>query len=489
MSPSRAVRPTSSTPGRPARPSAGAVHRELGRAARKAVPRSTLGAWTAPADRPDPVATLQAQNVDRVQELVPLRFERMSASPFAFYRGGAAIMAQDLGGRPRTSLQVQLAGDAHLANFGGFATPERTMVFDLNDFDETHPGPFEWDMQRLAASFVIAGRHRGFASAEVSRLVDTLVRTYCSAMTGFSTLGLLDVWYARIQAADILERWGAGLDPARIEAFQKRLQKARARTSVGAVSRYTRVGDDGQLHIISNPPFVVPVTELLADQPSLDLHAMSQSILDSYRTTLSDDRNVLLSAFQPIDAARKVVGVGSVGTRCWITLLVATDDDNDDLVLQLKQAGPSVLESVTEPSRYANHGQRVVEGQRLMQSASDALLGWTQVTGPDGVARDYYVRQMWDWKTAANLDTIDHQAMGVYASLCGWTLARAHARTGDRQALAAYLGSGRSFVRAMQDFAESYADQNQRDYDGLLAAIAAGRVVRSHLEERTGAGA
>jgi uncharacterized protein (DUF2252 family) len=452
-----------------------ATYRAMGRAVRKAVPRTSLGAWTPPEDRQDPIATLKAQNEDRVADLVPLRFGRMSVSPFSFYRGAAAIMARDLATRPRTTLRVQLAGDAHLANFGGFATPERQMIFDLNDFDETLPGPFEWDVQRLVASFVVAGRHRGFTASECAGLVERVAMSYSNAMTSFAGRGRLDVWYARIEADDILRRWGSSVDPARVEAFQKRLDKARGRTSRRAVSRYTAVRPDGELRIVSQPPVLVPLSELV-DQQAVNIRELGTQVLEAYRQTLSDDRRMLLSGYRVVDIARKVVGVGSVGTRCWIVLMVAVDDEGDDLVLQVKEAGPSVLEAISAPSDYPQHGQRVVEGQRLMQAASDPLLGWTSVVGLDGVSRDYYVRQMWDWKTSADLETMDRTLMDVYAHLCGWTLARAHARTGDRKVLAAYLGTGRTFTTAMQEFAESYADQNQRDYEALKAAIADGSV-------------
>jgi uncharacterized protein (DUF2252 family) len=467
------------------------VLRKAGRSARKAVPRHKLGAWEAPADRADPVDILQAQNVTRVQDLVPLRFERMSVSPFTFYRGAAAIMAADLGTRPRTPLEVQLAGDAHLSNFGGFATPERTLIFDLNDFDETHPGPFEWDVERLVASFAVAGRNARLSATRISELVAAVSSSYVSAMTEFAGMDRLEVWYARMSAEDILERWGheERLTRSRVEAFNRRVAKARQKNSQRAVSRYTQVGADGQLHIISQPPLVVPVTELFSGATEGEVRALAEKVMSSYRQTLPDDRRLLLSGYSAVDMGRKVVGVGSVGTRCWISLLVAQDDASDDLVLQIKEAGPSVLESVTAPSRYPNHGQRVIEGQRLMQAAGDILLGWTRVPGADGVERDYYVRQMWDWKVSADLERFDHGAMIVYGQLCGWTLARAHARTGDRKALAGYLGTGRAFTRAMQEFADSYADQNQRDYDALMAAIDSGRVTRSNLEEDAAASA
>ena len=474
--------PSSASTGAPGAPTAQQVS---GRKARKSVPRRDLGTWEPPADRADPVSILEAQNAARAQELVPLRFERMSVSPFTFYRGAAAIMAHDLGSRPRTDLQVQLVGDAHLANFGGFATPERNLVFDLNDFDETHPGPFEWDVQRLVASFAVAARNARLSAERSSTLTETVTTSYVQAMAQFAGMDRMSVWYTRMTVDYIADRWGDDetISRRRRAMFQRRLRKARAKDSQRAVSRYTQVGPDGQLHIISQPPLVVPLTELFSHATQDEVRGLAESVIDQYRQTLPNDRAALLSGYRPVDVARKVVGVGSVGTRCWISLLVAEDDQSDDLVLQVKEAGPSVLEAVTGPSAYANHGQRVVEGQRLVQAASDILLGWARVPGLDGAMHDYYVRQMWDWKTSADLEGFEYDAMLLYAHLCGWTLARAHARTGPRKALAAYLGSGRPFTRAMTEFAESYADQNQRDYDALIAAIESGRVHRSHVEE------
>lgn len=457
--------------------------RDLGKGARKAVARAQLGAWQPHEGREDPVEILQRQARTRLPDLIPLRYERMSASAFSFYRGAAAIMAADLGPRPRTGLVVQLAGDAHLANFGGFATAERLLIFDLNDFDETLPGPFEWDVQRLVASFEVAGRHRGLTPAQRATLVGNVATTYCEAMGEFAGMTRLDVWYARITADDIATRWGAGVGAQRVEAFRRVLDKGRRRTSARAVSRYSQVGPDGQLRIISQPPFVVPIRDLVG-MPDEEVRQFAGRILAVYRESLPDDRKVLIDGYHPTSAARKVVGVGSVGTRCWIALLVANDDSRDDLVLQFKEAGPSVLEDVTAPSQYANHGQRVVEGQRLMQAAGDLLLGWVRMAGLDGVERDFYVRQMWDWKTSADLETMDDLALEIYARMCGWTLARAHARTGNRYALAAYLGAGKPFERAMQEFAASYADQNDSDYAAFLRAIDEGRIIRSHVESR-----
>ncbi len=454
----------------------------VGRSARKEIPRSQLGTWVAPPGRRDPVEILAEQSVGRLEDLVPLRYARMSASAFTFYRGAAALMANDLDSQPRTGLIAQLAGDAHLANFGGYATAERSLVFDLNDFDETLPGPFEWDVKRLVASFEVAARHLRFTREQSDVILAAAAGEYRNAMTQFADMPRLDVWYARIQAEDILSRWAGSVDPARIASFQRTLAKGRKKTSARAISRYTTAGPDGELQVISDPPFIEPISAL-SDLDETQVRAWVEGILAEYRTSLPDDLKVLLDGYKVVDAARKIVGVGSVGTRCWIALLVGKNDPSDDLVLQFKEANASVLETVTQPSRYDNHARRVVEGQRLMQSASDMLLGWTQVDGIDGVRRDFYVRQMWDWKTSADLETMDNLAMEVYARVCGWTLARAHARSGDRFAIAAYLGSGRTFTQAMQQFAVLYADQNQRDYEAFLRAIAEGRIPRSDIAD------
>ncbi len=457
---------------------------QAGRSARKEAPRSQLGAWTAPEDRADPVAILQDQAEDRLQDLVPLRYARMAASAFTFYRGAAALMAHDLGTQPNTGLTVQLAGDAHLANFGGFATAERSLIFDLNDFDETLPGPFEWDVKRLVASFEVAGRHNGFTTGQRAAVNSAVAAEYRNAMADFAGMSRLDVWYARMQAEDIVNRWAGSAHPDRIASFQRTLEKGRRKTSARAVSRYTTQGPDGELKIINDPPFVEPLDQLEGIE-GRDVRSAVEGILAEYRGSLPDDLKILIDGYRVVDAARKVVGVGSVGTRCWIALLVGRDNAGDDLVLQFKEATASVLEPVTAPSAYDNHGRRVVEGQRLMQASGDMLLGWTRVQGVDGVWRDFYVRQMWDWKTSPDLETMDHHAMGVYARVCGWTLARAHARSGNRYTISAYLGSGRTFTRAMADFADSYADQNQRDYEAFLGAIADERIPKAQITEDT----
>jgi uncharacterized protein (DUF2252 family) len=446
----------------------------VGRSARKEVPRSRLGAWAAPAGPRDPLVILQQQAQGRGQDLEALRYARMAASAAVFHRGSAALMAHDLGTQRSTGLIVQLAGDAHLANFGGFATAERTLVFDLNDFDETLPGPFEWDVKRLVASFEVAGRSNGYSSGQRAAIVAAVASEYCSAMAEFAGMSRLDVWSARMQAEDVVNRWVGTAHSDRIASFQRTLAKGHKRASAGALSRYTTQGPDGALRIISDPPFVEPAGQLAGDGAAEERAAV-EGILAAYRTSLSDDLKVLLDGYRLVDVARKGMGVGSAGARCWIALLVGEDDAADDLVLQLKEAHASVLEPVAGNSAYSNHGRRIVEGQRLMQASTDVLLGWTRVRGGDGVQRDYYVRQMWDWKTSPDLDAMDHLAMGVYARVCGWTLARAHVRSGNRYAIAAYVGSGRTFTRAMQEFADAYADQNQRDHQAFLAAIAEDR--------------
>lgn len=485
--------PQKQTPARkPAAAPANPVHAEeveAGKSARKRVPRSALGAWSPAPDRADPVALLQAQEADRVADLVPIRYERMSASAFAFYRGSAAIMAADLGSREHTDLTVQLCGDAHLANFGGFATPDRTLVFDLNDFDETLPGPFEWDVQRLVASFEIAARHRNFSAKQCRDLVELVAKAYVVAVGELAKKGLLDVWYTRLSAADILDRWGSSADAEQIDRFHKLIAKGLAKTSARAISRYTEVGPDGDLHVLDQPPLLVPAESLpqsmLPGGANFSIKTWLGNALEDYGASLSADREHLLAGYRVIDAARKVVGVGSVGTRCWIALMTAKDDARDDLVLQFKQAGPSVYESVLPASTFDNHGRRVVEGQRLVQAASDVLLGWTRLATASGEEVDFYVRQMWDWKTSADLDTMELQAFRIYAQICGWTLARAHCRSGQRKALAAYLGSGSVFIKSMIEFASSYADQNEKDYQLLLAAIASGRVDAGTLAPRS----
>jgi uncharacterized protein (DUF2252 family) len=440
-----------------------------GRAARSEVPRSSHGPWEAPPLRADATALLQDQEVARVAELVPIRHQRMLASPFAFYRGAAVVMAADLAAGPQSGLRVQAVGDAHLANFGGFASPDRQMVFDINDFDETVPGPFEWDVKRLAASFEIAARSREFTSKTVREIVLNSVRAYREAMAAFAVMTNLDVWYARLDVNEAVARWSGEVRTEDVKRLQRNLTKARSKDSLKALNKLTQVVD-GEHQIRSDPPLVVRLADLLPDTEAGQLATWLHERLRVYRHSLQPDRRHLLEGYQLVDFARKVVGVGSVGTRCWIALLLGKDTD-DPLFLQIKEAEASVLEPYAGKSGFGSHGQRVVEGQRLLQAASDVLLGWTHTQGLDGVERDFYVRQLWDWKISADLDTMAPEMMKVYAQICGWTLARGHARSGDRIAIAAYLGNADVFDRAIAEFAASYADQNQRDFEAATAAL------------------
>jgi uncharacterized protein (DUF2252 family) len=430
-----------------------------GKAARASAPRSSHEAL-APGEGRDPPALLAEQDRTRLPELIPLRYERMRASPFAFFRGATTVMAGDLAATPVSGLLVQLSGDAHLLNFGGFASPERALVFDLNDFDETLRGPFEWDLKRLATSFEIAGRDRGFGNAERRRAVRAAARAYRAAMRQFAEVGDLEVWYSRLDAG----RLNAELKRTHDRKLRRELRRSEAKAyehdSSLAASKLTQ-NVDGTRKFVARPPLVVPVEETA-------LQGLLHELFDSYLSTLPPDRRALLERFRYVDLARKVVGIGSVGTRCWILLLVGRDE-RDPLVLQIKEAQSSVLEPRLAASPYATHGQRIVEGQRLMQAASDIFLGWIHSDAEiDGGAHDFYVRQLWDWKVSVELETISPRGLDAYARACGWTLARAHARTGDRIAIASYLGASDRFDRAITRFAQAYADQNERDHRGLV---------------------
>jgi uncharacterized protein (DUF2252 family) len=444
-----------------------------GKAARSGAPRSSHGDWEPAPHRADPIAVLAAQESSRVPELVPLRHARMAASPFAFFRGAAAVMAADLAATPDSGLRVQACGDAHLSNFGIFAAPDRRLVFDLNDFDETLPGPWEWDVKRLAASFEIAGRERGFKRRRRSAAVLAAATSYREAMRGFSALRNLELWYARLDVEAALARVGTE-DPAATKRLRRSVAKAHAKNNMRALERLTRVVD-GELRIVSDPPLIVPAEELLPEAEAADLEQFLLGVLADYRETLPADRRHLLDGYRFRHIARKVVGVGSVGTRAWIVLMTGADD-GDPLFLQAKEAEASVLEPYAGASQFPNHGRRVVEGQRLMQAASDIFLGWCPATGVDGKQRHFYVRQLWDGKRSVEVEALSPRGLEVYARLCGWTLARAHARSGDRVAIAAYLGSGGAFERAIAEFAGRYADQNERDHAALVAAIERGRL-------------
>lgn len=444
-------------------------HVARGRAARNEVPRRAHARWNRPPRRPDPVELLEEQGKSRVPELLPIRYGRMLVSPFTFYRGAAYIMASDLASTPRSGLQVQLCGDAHLSNFGAFASPERRMVFDINDFDETLPGPWEWDVKRLAASFEILGRERAFSEGDRRRAVLASVRSYREAMIGFAGMRDLDVWYAHLDVDSIIAEFQRSVRGKELMRFEKNVAKAHAKDSVKAFDKLTHVVD-GHARIRADPPLIMPVSDLLPRGKVADMERAVRKVLRRYRATLQPDRRILLEQFEYQDLARKVVGVGSVGTRAWILLLLGRDA-RDPLFLQFKEAQRSVLEPFVGRSEYRNHGERVVEGQRLMQSVSDIFLGWMTTKGIDGVQRDFYARQLWDWKGSAQLETISQKGLVHYAHMCGWTLARAHARSGDRIALAAYLGTGSVFEKAIADFAGEYADQNQADYDTFKAAV------------------
>jgi uncharacterized protein (DUF2252 family) len=427
--------------------------------------------------RPDPVAVLVAQAETRVPELVPIRYGRMLVSPFTFYRGAAKIMAADLGSTPSSGLTVQLCGDAHLMNFGVFGSPERRLVFDLNDFDETLPGPFEWDVKRLAASVEIAGRDRGLSRGKRTAAVMSTVASYRTAMRDFAAMKDLEVWYARLDAELVLKEMQKELAPQRRRRAKTDLSAARAKDSLRAFDRLTAVVD-GERRVISDPPLIVSAVDLLGPKRAKQHEHELAELLARYRMTLSEDRRHLLDGFRMVDLARKVVGVGSVGTNAWIVLLLGRDAD-DALFLQAKEAQASVLEDYLAPSAHDSSGERVVAGQRLMQASSDIFLGWQRVPAElshDGVSRDYYVRQLADMKGSARVERMDAADLKRYGRLCGWTLARAHARSGDRIAVAGYLGRGSSFDRAIAEFASTYADQNERDHDALAQAAKDGRV-------------
>jgi uncharacterized protein (DUF2252 family) len=442
-----------------------------GKAARAEVPHGVLGEWVAPSGRRDPVEMLEDQAASRVPELVPIRYGRMLVSPFTFYRGAAYLMAADLERSPRTGLSVQLCGDAHLSNFGGFAAPDRRLVFDVNDFDETLPGPFEWDLKRLVASFAVAGRDLGYHADQRRTVNREVTRSYREAIRALASMKTLDLWYARVDAEALVTQFQSAVSGKRRRRMEKNLAKARAKDSLRAFGKLTTVVD-GEPRIISDPPLIVPIEDLAG---SGDVEAFARGVIRNYRRTLQGDRKQLLERFRYVHAARKVVGVGSVGTRAWIILMLGRDNQ-DPLFLQLKQAEASVLEPYLGNSKHANHGQRVVEGQRLMQAASDIMLGWDRITGPDGGKLDFYMRQLWDNKGSVTIEGMKPRDLAGYAEICGRTLARAHARSGDAVTIGAYLGSGDALDEALADFAELYADQNELDYAALHAAVKSGRV-------------
>jgi uncharacterized protein (DUF2252 family) len=472
-----------------------AERRALGKQARERAALEAHAEWQPPADRVDPISLLEAQDRSRDADLVPVRHGRMMVSPFTFYRGSAAIMAADLASTPTAGLDVQLCGDAHLSNFGAYASPERRLLFDLNDFDETLPGPFEYDVKRLAASFAIAARNNRFAAKDARLVTLAVVKAYRKAMIELSSSSTLDVWYARLsenEVRDEIER-AARRSPARSKRSDEKsgatlaeaarrgkasLEKAHTRTSLQALAKLTEVVD-GKQRIVSNPPVLVPLREL-GSYYGLDadeLAAIVDKQFGDYRLTLDDSRRRLLDRYTIVDVARKVVGVGSVGTRAFVALLQGRDE-RDPLFLQVKEATQSVLEAYLPKSRFTTSGERVVQGQRMIQSASDIFLGWSEGVEAD---RYYYWRQLRDMKGSADVDAMVPAGMNLYARFCGWTLARAHARSGDPIAIAAYLGGRDRFDTAIAQFAERYAVQNERDFRSFRDAISSGR-----LEARTG---
>ncbi len=445
-----------------------------GKAARAVAPRSGQGEWEPASDRRDPVEMLEEQAASRVPGLVPVRYGRMLVSPFTFFRGAAYLMAADLAGAPRTGLRVQLCGDAHLSNFGGYAAPDRRLVFSINDFDETLPGPFEWDLKRLVASFAVAGRDRQFDKKTRQSINRTVTRSYREAIRSFAEMSNFDIWYSRIDVEEIAALAAQQGTRKQLKKFNRNLAKARSKDSLRALGKLTEIVD-GERRIVSDPPLIVPIEEVLVGAERTEIENFVQGVIRFYRRTLSADRRQLLERFRYAHSARKVVGVGSVGTRAWIVLMMGRDE-NDPLFLQLKEAQASVLEPFLGKSGFGKHGQRVVEGQRLMQAASDVMLGWVRMADWEGVSRDFYMRQLWDGKGSALVELMNPAAMTVYAGFCGRALAKAHARSGDAIAIGSYLGAGETFDRALAAFAETYADQNDRDYVALRDAADSGRV-------------
>ncbi|MFE3992070.1 DUF2252 domain-containing protein [Streptomyces goshikiensis] len=445
-----------------------------GRAARARTPRSAHGDFEPSARRPDPVDVIERQSATRVQELIPIRYGRMAQSPFRFYRGAAAIMAGDLAGTPDSGIRVQLCGDAHLLNFRLLGSPERNLLFDINDFDETLPGPWEWDVKRLATSLVIAGRENGFSAQERAGVVRSGVSAYREQMRRFAGMNTLDVWYAKVDETDLQAVAADALHTRGRKNVSEALTKARGRDSLQAFEKLTELVD-GERRFAAAPQLITPISQLMPDRERDGLEGEIHDLVERYGRSLQSDRLHLLRQFSVVDMARKVVGVGSVGMRCWVILLLGRDDQ-DPLILQAKEAGESVLAAHTGASEFATEGERVVAGQRVMQAASDIFLGWHRMHGVDGRERDFYVRQLRDWKGIAEPSRMVPRGMRAFAGLCGVTLARAHARSGDRIAIAAYLGRREVFDDALVRFAESYADQNERDHRSLVEAIASGRV-------------
>ena len=451
-----------------------------GKAARAEVPRDSHAVFDPPSDRADPIALLEEQARSRVPELVPVRWGRMMVSPFTYYRGAALPMASDLAATPVSGLAVQACGDAHLSNFGLFGSAERRLMFDVNDFDETLPGPWEWDVKRLAASLEVAARDNGVPAKQRREIVIAAVFRYRQAMREFASMTNLDVWYAHADITELRAQFDTQLRERQRKYLDKGLAKARTRDSMQELAKLTHTVD-GRPRIISDPPLLVPIDELMPAERDRDsVEEELKGLIAKYQRTLETDRRYLIQQFEFCDMARKVVGVGSVGTRCWIILMLGRDE-TDPLFLQVKEAEASVLSRFAGASKYTNQGQRVVAGQRLMQAASDIFLGWQRnPAGLDGQPRDFYVRQLRDWKFSVEIGLLRPEGLQMYGALCGWTLARAHARSGDRIAIAAYLGSSDVFDRAIAKFASAYADQNERDHQALVDAGKSGQVTAEH---------
>jgi uncharacterized protein (DUF2252 family) len=453
-----------------------AERRVRGKAARAEVPRESHAKWEPAPDRPDPVALLESQAASRVPDLVPVRYGRMMETPFTYFRGAALPMASDLASTPATGLIVQACGDAHLSNFGLFGSPERRLVFDVNDFDETLPAPWEWDVKRLGASLEVAARENGFSDKDRRKIVLASAARYRQVMRQLSGEGNLGVWYTQVDIDEFRSRFDSLLKQRQRKALDKGLAKARTRDSMQELAKLTQI-EDGKPRIVPDPPVIVPLRDLLGELAgAVDIEKELRTLIAQYRRTLQPDRRVLLEQFEFADMARKVVGVGSVGTRCWIVLMLGRDE-SDPLFLQVKEAEESVLARFAGPSKYNHQGERVVNGQRLMQASSDIFLGWQRVSGLDDKTRDFYVRQLRDWKFSIDIAAMVPRGLRLYGELCGLTLARAHARSGDEIAIAAYLGGSDVFENAIADFATAYADQNERDFQAFTAAIASGRLV------------
>ena len=445
-----------------------------GKAARADIPRSTHAHWQPAPNRPDPVELLEEQARTRLPELIPIRYGRMLVSPFTFFRGAAYVMAADLAGGPRTGLYAQLCGDAHLCNFGIFAAPDRKLVFSINDFDETLPGPFEWDLKRLVTSIAVAGRDRGFDEQVRRSILMAAVREYRRAMAQFAEMSTLDVWYIRLDVERMLDRFAAELTPKQTKRLQSDVAQLHTKDNLRALGKLCGAVD-GDLRLIGHPPLITPIEDVLPGAEQSHLEDTIRRMIETYRGSLSPDRQKLFGHYRYVHAARKVVGVGSVGTRAWVLLMVGRDD-SDPLFLQFKEAQASVLEPFLGKSEFPEHGQRVVEGQRMMQMASDIMLGWERIVAIDGQTKDFYIRQLWDAKGSAEIELMNPAGLTAYGIVCGWTLAKAHARSGDPIAITAYLGASDSFDRSVASFAETYADQNERDFEALKEAAASGRV-------------